>query len=132
MNYWSNKKNNIFYLLFFVFFLALAYFINVNFRSKLLYIALSKSLFWLCVPIFIFSIFTLFMNSSVFLAWRKFTNYYLIISIFIILITPTSTHGMDFLPIIKERVTILLAGIYSAFSFVVILYRYFKSKKLNA
>lgn len=87
---------------------------------------LSESIFWLTVPVFITSIITLFLNENVFNVWRRFTNYFLVVAVVIVLITPTSTHGLDFFPIIKETVTIALASIYSIISLIIILYKSLK------
>lgn len=131
MNLLLNKRSNFVYLITFAVVILISYLLNTYSGSSLVR-KLSESSFWLCVPIFVFSLMTLFLNNSIFLTLRKFTNYYLIISVFVILITPTSAHGMDFLPIIKETVTITLSILYSLISLILILYRHFKSKKLNA
>jgi hypothetical protein len=127
MNFLIEKKNNFVYVLSSFLFAIISYFVNVNYREDLPR-KLSESLFWLVVPIFIFSIITLITRKFIFLSWAKMTRYFFTISIIIILITPTSTHGLDFVPIVKETVTIVLASIYSVLSLFLIIYKSLKKE----
>ncbi len=124
---WSNKKVNILYFLSFLFVVVVMYLINDSTNTKFIK-KLSESFFWLSVPVFISSLITLFLNERVFQSWKKFTNYFLVLSVIVILITPTSTHGMDFFPIIKETVTIALATVYSVISLILIVYKSLKKE----
>ena len=128
--YWiKEKKINILYLIVSFFLVVISYIVNVNLREKLLTIALSESIFWLVVPVLVFSIVTFMMKKSTFSSWAKMTNYVLIISMVIVLLTPTSTHGLDFVPIIKETVSIALAILYSVISLLLVFYQFLKSRK---
>lgn len=125
MNWLKEKKVNFIYLISSISVVFISYFINTNFREDLPR-KLSESVFWLVIPIVIFSIITLFTQKNTFLVWKKITNYFFTVSIVIILFTPSSTHGLDFLPIVKETVTIVLASLYSIISLGLILYKSFK------
>ena len=128
MNWLKKKKINIIYVVIFSLAAVISYLVNVNLREKLLVITLSESFFWLAAFVLFFSITTLFFKRSVFLSWVKITKYFLIISIIIILLTPTSTHGLDFFPIIKETVTIMLISLYSIISLFLIIYKSFQKQ----
>ena len=128
MNWLKKKKINIVYVVIFSLAAVISYLVNVNLREKLLVITLSESFFWLAAFVLFFSITTLFFKRSVFLSWVKITKYFLIISIIIILLTPTSTHGLDFFPIIKETVTIMLISLYSIISLFLIIYKSFQKQ----
>ena len=125
----NDKKAKIFYLTTSIFVIVISYIVNSNLRETLPR-NLSESIFWLTVPVFIFSIITLFTKNTAFQLWAKITNYLYIFFIFIILLTPTSTHGLDFLPIVKETVSIALAILYSIISLILILYKSFKKDNL--
>lgn len=124
MNLLKNKK--FIYLGFFIVVAALALYINVNYRYYQITIELSEFAFWMSVPAFVFAFITLFVRDEVASSWRKFSNYFLLASVIIILLTPNSAPGNDILPIIKENVTIVLATLYSAISLLLILYKSFK------
>ena len=128
MNWLLEKKINSLYLGASFLVVVISYLVNTNFREKLLTIALSESIFWLVVPILVFSIITLATRKDTFLSWKKFTNYFFIISVIIVLITPTSTHGLDFVPLVKETVTIALASLYSVISLIIIFYKSLKKE----
>lgn len=123
MNLIKNKS-----LIFVIFFLIsgiLAFYINdityVKTTKKL-----SEFVFWMSVPAFIFSVISLFVREEVARKWRKFSNYFLLASVVIILLTPNSSHGMDIYPLIKENVTIALATLYSTISLLLVLYTSFR------
>ncbi len=120
------KKNNIIIFLISLTLILLAYYINTNYRDDLPR-KLSESIFWLTIPISFYGLITLFLRDSVFRSWFKFTKYYFIISVLIVLIAPTSTHGLDFFPIVKETVTIFLSVLYSAISLILIIYKLIKN-----
>jgi len=128
MNLLKNKNTQVCYVLIPLLIVVISYLINTNFRGKLLTIALSESFFWLTVPILFFSIVVFSLKESTFKSWTKFTNYFFIISLVIILLTPTSTHGLDFVPLVKETVTIFLAILYSIISLVLIIYKSLKKE----
>lgn len=114
------KKENIIYTSIFSSLLLVMYFSKFN---NDLILSLVKPLFWVMIPMFIFSLITLFLKNYVFKVWIKFTLFFLLISIILILITPTSTHGMDFLPLVKETLSLLLTGFYSIMSLIIIVYK---------
>lgn len=126
MNWALNHKVNLKYSLLSALIVIFAFYININFRDRSITIELSESFFWLTVPILVFSIITLFLKAEVFNSWIKFTKYYFIASVIIILITPTSSHGLDFFPIVKETVTIFLSALYSVISLFLIMSKFFK------
>ena len=128
MDWIKEKKLNIIYLIVSFFLVVISYIVNVNLREKLLTISLSESFFWLAMPVLIFSIITFMMKKNTFLIWAKMTNYVFIISLVIVLLTPTSTHGLDFVPIIKETVSIGLAILYSIISLLLIFYKSLQNK----
>ncbi len=123
------KNNSILYTLFFLISGALSFYININYRFYQITIELSEFVFWMSVPAFIFSVITLFVREEVARKWRKFSNYFLLASVVIILLTPNSSHGMDIYPLIKENVTIVLATLYSVISLLLILYKSFKNTR---
>jgi len=121
----TTKETNIKYFGFSTLVAVVAYLVNTNIVEDLPR-KLSESIFWLVVPIIILSTIASVLKKDTFLSWAKLTNYYFIISIIIILLTPTSTHGLDFVPIIKETMTIALASTYSVISLLLIVYKSFK------
>jgi hypothetical protein len=88
---------------------------------------LSEFAFWMSVPAFVFSLVIFFLSEKVSKSWQKFTLYFMLASLGIILITPNSSHGMDIYPLIKENATIVLSTLYSIISLLLILYK--SSKK---
>ena len=128
MGWIKEKKINIIYLIASFLIVVTSFVVNVNFRETFSR-KLSESIFWLTIPILVFSIITFMIKKSVFLSWAKVTNYLFVVFVVIILLTPTSTHGLDFIPIVKETVTILLASLYSIISLFIILYKSLKKEK---
>ena len=128
MNFLEQKKINFKFLSASLLLLLLMYFVNINSGSYFLK-KLSESIFFIAIPIAIFSIITLFVHNSLFLKWIKMTKYFLFSSLLIILITPTSSHGLDFLPIVKEIVAIILSVLYSFISLFFIIFQSIKPKK---
>lgn len=124
MNIYKNKK--LIYPTLFIVVSVLALYINVNYRYYQITIELSEFAFWMAVPAFVLAFLTLFLSEEVASAWRKFSNYFLLASVVIILLTPNSDPGNFIMPIIKENVTIVLATLYSAISLLLILYKSFK------
>ncbi len=122
------KKINIIYSIISLLIIVASYFINSIFFRDAFLKKFSESIFWLTVPVLCFSLITIFLKTSTFNAWRKLTNYFYLISLLIILITPTSTHGLDFVPFVKETVTILLAIIYSVVSIFLIIFKSLKKE----
>lgn len=122
------KKINIKFLSLFLLLLLVMYFININsgvyFLKKL-----SESIFFIIVPIVAFSVVTIFINQKVFLKWAKVTKYFFFSSLVLILITPTSSHGLDFFPVVKETIAIFLSILYSVVSLFFILYQSLKLSK---
>lgn len=119
------KRKNVYFSIIYLLFLLLSYYVNINSNSTIIE-KLSESLFWLSAPILFFSLINLFFREETFISWSKFTIYYFIISVILVLISPNSTHGMDIYPATKENVTIVLSVMYSVFSLVLIAYKSFK------
>ncbi len=85
-------------------------------------------LFFLIAPfIFIFCVITYYLDNKVFFSLRKFTNFYLIIFFFLLLITPWYT-GDEFLNLQKAHVSFLGSILYSVISLILILYKSFKKE----
>jgi hypothetical protein len=125
LSWFREKKTNI--ICFVISFsISLGAYLANDFFRETLPRKFSESIFWLFAPVFIFSIVNFALKKSIFLSWFKFTKYYLIIALIIIFLTPTSTHGLDFFPIVKETVTIVLASIYSGVSIFLITYKSLK------
>ena len=125
MSWLKDKKNNVLYLGISLILILVSYLVNDYFRETFPR-KFSESIFWLTVPVFVFSIITFLVKRDTFQSWTKLTNYLFSISIVIILLTPTSTHGLDFFPIVKETVTIFLAILYSIISLILIIFKSLK------
>jgi len=122
------KKTNVTYFLVSLLISLGAFLVNNNFRETFPR-KLSESIFWLTIPIFVFSVINFFLKKiDILSSWVRFTNYYFIIALIIILLTPTSTHGLDFVPFVKETVTIALASTYSIISLFLIIYKSLKKE----
>jgi hypothetical protein len=78
------------------------------------------------IPLFVFSVITYKLKDEVFISWKNFSIWWIPLSFVIITMFPTDTHGMDFVPIIKGTVSLLLSSLYSVISLVIILYKSFK------
>lgn len=87
--------------------------------------------------IFLFSIITYFLHESTFLAWRKFTLWWVILSALYILITPEwGFRGLGGLGpitfisfITKEIAAFFSAGGYAFFATLLVLYKSWKLRK---
>ncbi len=119
------KTNRLKYSFIFLLVIAISYYINIETNTRLLR-KLSEFTFWMSFSVFVISVISVFIKENAYLAWKKFTNYYLAFAVLVILITPTSTHGMDFFPIVKETVTVALSILYAGISLPLIVYKSFK------
>jgi hypothetical protein len=120
------KTNRLKYSLIFLLVLVVSYYVNTNYRYYDIVGALSEFTFWMGFSIFILAVISVFIKENAYTSWKKFTNYFLVFAVLVILITPTSTHGMDFFPITKETVTIALSALYAVISLPLIIYKSFK------
>ena len=116
----KEKQINFLYLILSLIIIIVLYIVNLNFRDKLETIALSESFFWLLVPVFVFSSINMIFKKSPISNWIMFTKYYIPICAILVVITPTSTNGMDFIPLVKETLTITFSAFYSLTSFYLI------------
>ncbi len=116
----KEKQINFLYLILSLIIIIVSYIVNLNFRDKLETIALSESFFWLLVPVFVFSSINMIFKKSHISNWIMFTKYYIPICAILVVITPTSTNGMDFIPLVKETLTITFSAFYSLTSFYLI------------
>lgn len=83
-------------------------------------------LFLLITPsILFFSLINFFLSKKVFYSWKKFTFYYILLYLIIILITPWYL-GDGFFNIQKFHISYLGAIIYSIISLILITYKSFK------
>lgn len=103
--------------------IVIAYFFNENFRY-LISKDTSESIFWITVPIFVFSIIVFFLNTSMWNLWFKFSLFFyafaLIISFF-----PLSTTR-DFAPSIQEIFIYIFSILYTIISIILIIYKSIK------
>ncbi|MFZ2522945.1 MAG: hypothetical protein WAW92_01000 [Minisyncoccia bacterium] len=127
MNWLTRSRNKLAPSLCFLISMVSAFIVNVEFRYYQITIDLSEFVFWMSVPAFIFSIIVLFLNENASKSWQKFTAYFMLISVAIILITPNSSHGMDIFSLTRENVTIVLASLYSIVSLILFLYKSIKN-----
>lgn len=127
MNLLKYKKINIKLLFTSLLLLLITYLINVNSGVYVLK-KLSEAIFLLTIPVAFFSVVTFFVKNNVFLSWVKVTKYFLITSFVIIMIAPSSTHGLDFFPIVKETLAVFLSIVYSVSSLFVLIYRTIKTR----
>ena len=78
------------------------------------------------IPVFVFALLNQLIKSKVFYSWRFFSFYFFLLYFVLVSTTPTSTHGLDFFPIVKWTVAVSLSVFYSLISLVLILYKSFK------
>ncbi len=124
-NWFIKRKTNLIYLGTSFLIATVA---NIYTGKKIL---LSESIFWLTVPVLIFSVINLFFKGSIFVSWAKFTKYFFIVSLFIILLafTPASTYQPMLYPSDIGNPTLVLVILYSTVSLSLILYKSFKKNK---
>ncbi len=78
------------------------------------------------IPFFIYSLITYKLKESTFDFWKKFSILWIALSLLVITFLPTSTHGMDYFPIVKGTVILFLTIVYSITSLLLIIYKSFK------
>jgi hypothetical protein len=76
--------------------------------------------------IFIFSMATYFLQEKTFFAWKKLTLWWLIVSFFLIIISPTDDN---FFGNIRENLTFIFSGVYVFVSIILIIYKSIKFRK---
>jgi len=82
----------------------------------------------LFIPIFFFSLTTFKLKQSTFNTWRSFSFYSILVFLILISFIPMRTHGLDYLPVTKGLVSVLLTIFYSIFSLILIIYQSLKNK----
>lgn len=81
------------------------------------------------ISVFIISLIVFRLQEPVFSSWKNFSMWVIPFVIVIITIFPTRTHGLDFFPIIKGTVSVVLSIIYLAISVILIIYKSLKVKQ---
>lgn len=76
------------------------------------------------IPLFIFSLATYKLNERVYLTWLNFTKWWIPLSIFGILISPSYSNDWIY-PIEKGTVALFFSLVYLVVSLVLILYKHF-------
>jgi len=84
-------------------------------------------LFFITPIILFFLAITVKMREDTFFLWRKFTLTYLLIYLFVIIITPWY-FGDEFLHIGKGAIALILSCIYFVVSLILIIYKSFKKE----
>lgn len=127
----SNKKNTVLFGSIFTIIFVLSYLIRS--ADFCYWRSLCSSVFGLVfiyslvsVPFFVFSVITYKIKESTFISWRNFSIWWIPLSFVIITMFPTDTHGMDFFPVIKGTVSLLLTSLYSVISLAILVYKSFK------
>lgn len=87
-----------------------------------------RTFFLSFVSVLIFSSITFKLKESTFLSWRNFSLWVIPLLIFTTFLFPRNTHGMDFFPILRGTVSIVLSLIYSIISLILIFYKSFKKE----
>ena len=82
------------------------------------------------LPIFIFSVITYFLKEKTFLAWIKFTLWWVLISFFLIAIIP-SIDDYYFFGNMKKTITWVSVGGYAIFATILILVKSWKLRKMQ-
>lgn len=126
------KKNRFKYPIIFLVVIIVSYFLNTSYYFYDIVRGLSEFTFWMSFSAFIASLIAVFIKDSAYFPWKKFTNYFLLVSVILILITPTSGNsggslGMDLYAIDKELVTIVLSILYASISLPLIIYKSLKN-----
>lgn len=80
----------------------------------------------LFVPILFFSLITFKLKQPVFIAWRNFSFYSILVFLILISFVPMRTYGLDYLPITKGLVSLTLSILYSIISLFMIIYHSLK------
>jgi uncharacterized membrane protein YhaH (DUF805 family) len=84
------------------------------------------NLFFIFIPIFIFSVINLKLNDLGFRKWKKLTFIYLIIYLIIYFISPT--HGNGYIWLQRETISFFGSILYSIISLTLIIYKLFKKE----
>ncbi len=87
------------------------------------------TVFFLAPIVLFFSIITYFLRNSTFLAWGKFTIWWVVVSFLLVLISPSDTRGWLISPNVKELVMFFSAGGYMFFATFLVLYKSWKLRK---
>jgi len=77
---------------------------------------------------FIFSLVAFRLKDSVFIIWRNFSFFAILVFFVLISLLPTYTHGLDFVPLTKGIASLYLTVLYSIISFFLILFKSFQKE----
>lgn len=84
-------------------------------------------------PLFLFSLIAYFMREEIFRAWVRFATWWIPISMFCILITPTDYGGAGIgMSLGKPDVALVTSFFFVLISLILIAYKFFKLKKSGA
>jgi len=89
----------------------------------------TATLFLPFLPLFLFSLITYKMKEQVFNSWIKFTIWFVPLTIFLTFITPDSSGSFGLPTFGKGVVAFLLSALFTIISILIILVRFFTSRK---
>jgi len=84
--------------------------------------------FFLFIPLFIFSLITYKMREGIFESWWKFARIWIPLSMLAILVAPSYTHNWIF-PITKGTVAVTLSVLFVIISLVLIIWQSVKERR---
>ena len=79
------------------------------------------------IPVFVFSLLTFFQKEDVFASWRKLTSWWTVISVILVVISPTQ-HA-DLIGFDKKSSLFLLACLYAITSLILIAWKWFSLRE---
>ncbi len=126
MHWLKNKKQQIIIFLLCFILIFLTYFVNKDF-SFYIDRDFSEIVFWVLIPITIFSFIFIFIKSKIWILWFKFSFIFSLISFFMIIFSPTDDG--DFFISTQSLFIILYNVLYSLISLGIIIYHSFKKSE---
>ena len=126
---WFTKKNVLVSSIVFLFLYIVSYYNKIlmlpNFYRDFCCIDDRKlNLFFIFLPIFIFTIIFINLNKRTFSSWKKFTLIYLVFYIIIYFLVPTQANG--YLWFQRETISFVGSIIYSLISLILIIFKSLK------
>ncbi len=117
--------------------IIIAYILNFFYRnshlSRGVYKIVAEPLFYMSVSLFVVSLIVYFVREEIFHSWIKFTYYWILISIFLVLIIPGGGGNGAFPSLIDaESISILMSGLYFIISLILVFWgsaKYYWFKK---
>lgn len=121
-----NWKKRIFFILFLIIVLLFSWFSNYN-LDNFLNLETSKAIFWISLPVLLFSLIFSFLNDKYYKPWFKFSLYFYLFCIFISFLSfiKESDFGLSVLSLFILFFTIL----YSLISIGILIYGLFNKNK---